>query len=571
MDAAASHEASAVIQMLEAVRTKLEDRFIQAGDSMATALEAVEALIQSLDSLNGVLEGDSATGAHNGLQAAAADLLTLPVIQAERRVSFETLVQRSERLGVYIEQMRRTLRYLRAFALNLKVTAAAAPEFAGFAQEMMERIALGAQKLSMFSEQLERLDEQLRQALGFVCALEADCEQVLPSVVTALQSSAEAIQSHNREINGIATQVAELARQIRKKVGAALLAMQIGDNTRQRIEHVQAGLGMIARDDGPLAELDAGARKRASDTVQMVLLEQLGDLTDIFTNDAQKVTDNLLGLSDDARDVLHLKTKIGEGRTAGFLRDLETSVGEANGVVDQVRSVNGQAERAGRAAATAVETLLANVDDIRSVKTEIQYMAFNTSLRCARMGEAGRPLDVIALELRTGANQLGAAADNSMSDLDGLAEVANRIVAHDTGADVGQELDTAVQSIRGAGDAAESNLDAVGRQSADVAGAMDQLGANADFHGDLCTALEDAYQALAQITGPPVEEAAQAAPALITILNDIFKLYTMNREREIHHAASPQGVGDAAAVPEPAAELFEEAEDEDALFASALF
>jgi cell division protein ZapA (FtsZ GTPase activity inhibitor) len=564
-DGATLGETAAVIQTLESVRVRLEDRFLSAGGMMAAALEGIEALIRSLDRLSGVLEGDASADANRALQGAAADLLTLPAVQAERRTAFEALVASSERLGANIEAMRTMLRYLRAFTLNLKVTAAAAAEFAGFGEELMERITIGAEKLASFSGKLEELDEQLRRALAFVCALESDCEHVLPSVASNLQVSAEAIQSYNREINLVAGQVAELARQIREKVSAALIAMQIGDNTRQRIEHVQAGLAMLSRP--PPAAAGLVNDERALNTVRRMLLDQLADLSETFGVEAQRVTDNLLGLSADAREVLRLKTLIGDGQNGGFLRDLESRVGQANGVVDQVRSANSQAGEAGRAVVDAVEALLVNVDAIQSVKTEIRYMAINTSLRCSRMGEAGRPVNVIGLELRAGADKLGEAAAGAQADLDGLAEGAGRFVDRETDTDLGRELDQALANIRQAGDSAEADLVAVASGSATVAQIMAELSANADFHADLRQTLADARAALERQTGEALPRGAPAPQALTATLDQILALYTMGREREIHMAYA----GSGATAPPVGARANDADEEDAALFANALF
>lgn len=561
---AATEAVAAVARTLEAVRVRLEDRFLEAGATLAAALERVETLIQALDRLTGALEGDASADAHRALQDAAADLLALPAVQAERRGAFEALVERGGRLGAAIEDMRTMLRYLRAFGLNLKVTAAAAPEFAGFAEELMERIAIGADKLALFAGRLGELDGQLRRALAIVNGLEADGEQVLPAVVGELQASAEAIQQHNREIGQVAGQVAELARRIRARVGAALVAMQIGDNTRQRIEHVQAGLALLAAPElaaTALGEADAALARTA---LLRLLADQLGDLTEAFGLEARKVGDNLVGLGADAREVLRLKGLIGGGGAGSFLRDLEGKVGRAHLVVDQVRDANIQAGRAGRAAVDAVEALLANVDAIQSVKTEIRYMAINTSLRCSRMGEAGRPVNVIGMELRAGADRLGETADRAGGDIDGLAEGARRFIDHDTEVDIGRELAQALRSIREAGDGAEADLAAVSAGSAEVGQAVEQLSAHADFHGDLDQALRDALAALRAETGEGAA-AGGPPPAAQAAFDRLFGFYTMDREREVHRRHAPAG------GPAPAAEAAEDEDQDQALFAGALF
>ncbi len=564
--ASASPEIALASEKLESVRVNLEHRFLKAGTTIAAALDMIAALIRSLDQLGQVLEGDSGFDATGALRGTAQELIGLPQIQAARGAALTALAGDSRLLAERIESMTRTLRYLRAFSMNLKIAAASADTFNGFADEMQGRIAVGAQKLALLTEQLARLQDQLGLAVTLDSQLATDCHQVLPSVAANLQACADSIDAHNQEINTMVGQVAELARQVQAKVNTALLALQIGDNTRQRIEHVQTALALLQRQGGSTAGIDDAAQGGMVEVVGYLLLAQLRDLSESFSSDAQTVTDNLLGLGDDTRKVLGLKSIEGEGRTAHFLRHLEESVTDAQGIVDRVRTVNDSAEQISHSAVTAVETLLVDVGAVDAIRTEIQYMALNTTLRCSRMGDAGRPLDVIASELRTSAADLGSVADQTIRDLGGLADAAGHLARNSEGhSDLGGALSTAASGIRIAAGDAETQLEAISRQSADVARAMTSLSTNADFHADLQAELFEVDEILEGLAGEPRAESEDTPAALHELLAQIFKSYTMSREREIHQFAAPSGAAAQAVAAEPAME------DDDGLFASALF
>ncbi|MGA7712356.1 MAG: hypothetical protein WCA81_10675 [Rhizomicrobium sp.] len=530
-------KAGGLSQKLESVRAAIEDRFLQAGQKMASALEVLESLIATLKRLSGTLEGDTVTEAHRVLLGTTADMLDLPRAQAERREVLEALQRKSEQLEPNIECIRTTLRYLRVFALNLKIASAGAKEFIGFVEEMMERINDGGRKLALFSKEHDKLNGQLQVALSLVGELGDSCYSVLPSVVRELESCANTIRDHHREISSLAAQVAELADHIRSKVGKALMALQVGDNTRQRLEHIQAAFRFLETHNNSSGALDRQAR--LNNVVHHLLLAQLEDLTESFAKDSRCVVENLLGLGADARNVLELKSQFGEGQTSGFLRTLESSVSDLHGIIDRVYTVNTNAVQTGQAASQSAESLLANVGAIDSVKTDVRHMAFNTSLRCGHMGEAGRPVNVVAMELRTSADDLETSSDNIMRDLDGLTELAVRIAAHGAGADHGNILNEAVESIRTAGDGAEANLIDIARESADVAEAIKSLCAYSEFVSDLHVLLTEACEILKALADERLDDAANEDPAAREMFDKISKLWSMSREREIHRLFAP--------------------------------
>src|SRR5690606_38352891 len=132
-----------VLPRLEAARSRVEDRFLNAGSALAETLEIVGGLIEALAELGGALDGEAVDGTTRDLLAAAGRLSALPALQAARRESLEKVQGGGARLRAHVEDMRQTLKYLRVFALNIKITSAGAGEFKGFAEEMLARLEFG--------------------------------------------------------------------------------------------------------------------------------------------------------------------------------------------------------------------------------------------------------------------------------------------------------------------------------------------------------------------------------------------------------------------------------------------
>ncbi len=97
----------------------------------------------------------------------------------------------------------------------------------------------------------------------------------------------------------------------------------------------------------------------------------------------------------------------------GSLRSLEKSVGEAVALLADMDEAAECADQIQKEASVAVDELVGRVSAVKSVKEDVQYMALNTTVRCARMGDAGKPLQVIAVELRLYAKKLDSTTDET--------------------------------------------------------------------------------------------------------------------------------------------------------------
>lgn len=557
------------IAQLEQARAQIETRFASAGEQLAQSLEVVGGLIGGLDTLRQALSSDSVSRTTEDLQHTAEALGGLPAVQAERMSQLDQLQQASHLLRSHVDDMRQLLRYLRVFALNVKITASTTTnswqEFAGFAEAMCEQIDMGGGLLKDFAETLDTLTVQLDGALEFEQALTAQYHTLLPAVPHRLATNASAIGVHHAKIAEVAASVTAVARDIQNKVGGALMALQIGDITRQRIEHVQFGLGVIR--DLDAAGLSAEAHDRLARRLLHMLADQAADTAADFQAEAQKVAQNLAGLASDTDKITVFHALMDSGGDGEGLRDLEVSVSQARGLVGDVQAATANASRIAHDTVATIAILEQRVDVIHLVKRDIQQMAINSSLRCGRLGEIGKPLNVIALELTNHAGRLEEAADRTLDSLDALAGVAAGMepdaAAQDGGDAMAARLDGAAGQLRAAADIVERDLAGMSDQSELAARA---LGAAADHLGRqdaLGDAVQAAALALAQAAGPAVEDIDDIQDEVAAAMATISARYTMARERTIHALHAPQ-VPDIPPAMTPALH-------DDALLEAALF
>lgn len=542
--------ASLVMTGLEQARSVVEQRFLAAGEVLGFAVSGVGQLIGALDKLATALDTETVAATRAELDHAAQNLLGLRDRLELRRGRTRALGRVVDRLRGGIENMRRDLAYLRVFALNIKVTAAGIPgagaDFAVFAQEISDRIEAGRLELEGFAAQVEVLHRQLQAALAQEQALAGECERLIPAVPNGLAASADEIAAHHERVAKVATEVRGLAQNIQRQVGAALGALQVGDSTRQRIEHVQLGLRQLAAHggDAPLAA-----------AVHPLLAAQLGAAAADFNRDAAQIQQSMAGIAGDAAELLRLRDLAFGGSAAGggFLDRMTLHLGQALGLVDRMEAADAAAATTGSAAVDAVEALSRRIAILQSIKTDVQQMALNTTLKCARIGDPGKPLSVIAIELRNHAGLLEGSARHAQDALETLAADAGEMLQQRTVDAAGAALTAATARLRNANAEVEAELAALAEQGEAVVRALGEAAAQLDFHGEIGGALEAAAATL----DAGADDVAQEpdAEVLGQILQAIAKAYTMAQEREVH-AALVVGL-----TPEPVAAATE-AEDE---------
>jgi hypothetical protein len=549
-------------ERLDAASRAIDGHFLKLGRGLGQALERLGALVSALEQMQATLDprmiGDTAAE----LRDAASALSSLPEHHATRSDNLQRLAGAAERLAGSIETMRRTLAYLRVFAINIKIAAGglgpAGEEFGAFAQEICDCIALGQTRLETFEHDLAALRGGFKAAFAQEKTLTDHCAGLLPAVPDGLIANAMAMVAHHENIGRAAGETAALVREIHKKTGSALGALQIGDITRQRIEHVSEALDMLDQ----VQDATPDQKARIAALIHKLLEAQLRDAAEDFHRDVGRIGAAMRGIADDARDILRLRDLAlgrAEDGDKGFLRQIETHVAHALGLVADMAEADRRALVVGASVSAAAGDLSQQITELRSVNTDVQYMALNATLRCGRLGDAGKPLTVIAVELRVQAGQMDASARESLAGLEVLTLDAGAMSedaatqAGDVVGVVGDNLTRAAERLRAAGDKVEADLADAAREGAAVVEDLRRASAQMDFQDDIGAILHQAASGLAHDADDLALSPQDAAP-LSALLAKIAKRYTMKQERDLHRQLT-QAFGldepNAAAAPEP--------------------
>ncbi|WP_434711427.1 chemotaxis protein [Rhizobium sp. YTUHZ045] len=572
-NAAAYTSGREISQTLESARCQVEERFLEGGSVLLSVMDVLNRLLNSLESVAKALDDNEASDTSADLRATVESLLALPVTEENRQQALVSLAQTGRELRKHVADMQETMRYLRTFAVTVKITGAGLAEFAGFAQEILERIYSGTDEVNRFAAHLDSLEKEVKLAASFGVSVSKGYADTVPAVAEALRDDAAKIAEHRKNLGVIAREVGAIARGVQSKVSSTLSALQIGDITRQRIEHVQATFSLLedflTGEDG--TRLETGARQRLQNVVHHLTAAQMSDMCVNFQRDSENVVKTIASFDHDMREILKLRDQMGaeSGEAGGnFMRALESSVSAAHEIVKQVDTASRQADQVSHSTIGTAAKLSEAITNIRVVRTDIHYMALNTNLRCSRLGEEGKSINVVTAELRIFAGKLDESADAIVNGLPALEAAAGRVApATDAAAGgLGESLTSAVGNIRSAANVMENELKVLAENGREVATKIGLLIGKLDFQHELGDVLARCADVLEGVAGTDVADISDLAEAIAPLDRKIFKLYTMVQERNIHRDIIPAS---EESIPAPA-ETAKVENDED-LFADALF
>lgn len=537
-------DASSYADRLEEARTRIEQRFLDGGAVLLSILDILNKMISSLDALTGSLDEGTANATMGELKATVARLSSLTEGEAKRQIGFREIAEAERSLRPHISRMQETLRYLRTFAVTAKITGAGIPDFAGFAEEILERIQEGSEQVNGLSQKLGELGSGLGPVMSKGSATLDRYSQTIPTIVSGLGRGIDQISAHRFELNQRAEQVKGIARGIQNKLASTLSAMQVGDITRQRVEHCQTSFSILEDYllSAEAASLSRDDHEALRAIVRQLVAAQLHQTRQDFERDTARIVETIASFRHELGQITTIQREmVGEGDepSNGSLRDLETGIGQARSAVTEIEAVAEEASRMTRRTLATVEVLLKDIGIVRVVRGDIHYMALNTNLRCGKIGEEGKAINVVTAELRIFAGHLDEAAEQILEQLKVLEGAAKGLLT-DTPEDAPQDclddrLRRVLESIRSVGQAMEGDLSNLAKEGASGVAEMNAALQRLDFRADLGEILHRCEEELHTSSHQSVDVTGLQA-ALDVIGPRINRIYTMAAERELHAA-----------------------------------
>lgn len=562
---------------LTAAHAKIEKRFLDGGAVLVSVMEILGNLTGILDGMTGTLNGKSVENNIKGFHNTINDLAQLPKTEETRQAGFQSLADMCASTGGHIDDISETIRYLKTFAITVKITGAGLSEFAGFADEIRERIQSGADEVGRFAKNLGVMRTQLIKALSFSSGTKADFDDTIPQIIKGLNENSTRIAQQQQEMADTAAQAKRIAQAIQGKIGTVLSLLQIGDITRQRIEHIQSMLEALddftASPEGKT--LDHNENVILREAVLQMASAQMDETASDFQRDCAKIFTSISSFADDAARILSLRDELVDktkNSDSNVLALMEQGITEACDLVARVQESSAEADEVVESVTNSAQELSRGIEILRSIKIDIHYMALNSNLRCSKLGDAGRSVNVVSGEMRVFAGKLETPADAIVDELHRVETTTKELAQQGRGlsGDLAAPLNEALSTIREAKTQMESGIDALAEEGQAVFSRISSAVVSLDFESELGDTFKQCCEIAAQMPQGFNADVSGFADKINPFTSRVFKLYTMSQERDIHLRFLPANASSSSSAP-TAVSHSTAAADDDELFADALF
>lgn len=546
---------------LAAPRDAIDGAFVTVGSRLAECAEILARITGTFEALPVDLEGPDLTEATDRLAVVGRRAGEISVSLGAEQADLNCLVTALARAAHPISDLRRTVKMMSIVAINARVVAAGVidelEDFGVFTTDIAQLSDSATTTIANFSRTYMSLTGVVEEAAATRAAFETAHRDTLTALATELHSDlAEVTEQRLQSVRSSAV-TGQMSRAIADRVATTVMALQVGDATRQRVEHVEAALRdlsllippCVAGEDQ--AELGGEGDPATNLIAPITELQrrQLAGARESLVVEMAAGADALGQLSHDVQAVLdHARSVYGSAENRSALSELHGAVRRA---VTVLRDCEGEREKLDRVAGTVsatVKVLLDHVEAVQEIEYKMRLVSLNAAVKCAQLGPRGRALDVIAQQLRTLTGETVTSAHEAVERLNEAATYSAAFT-HSAGAGAGRVGDLEREAA-----AALAQLETVGlrmkralvelyadgpRVAERLDGAVDSL-AN---HGAISEALSDIEFSIAELVRPGDAEGhaqhgggGDHSPELTEFLSTLRKRYTMDAERRLHDA-----------------------------------
>ncbi len=535
-----SEIATHAIWTIENVGDQVEHVFAEVGGHLGTAHSIFAELNSGLNSLSGELSGSKIEGASVAFQDIATRLRGLAEALPAETALLGSIGASVTQTSTLLKHLIKHIHLVTVIARSSRIEAASLEgnrdDFLSFTKEASDLATAVQSSIVTCSKEQEQLAGAIAVALNGQLAFEKQYRDQLLSV------SAELISAFS-EIKQLQTQGADLAQlakasttQIGEAVGSAIVSLQAGDSTRQRLEHICSGLRQVAGADG-------GVAPSMAPLVCLLQAAQLKDTVSEFETDIGKIDRSLTLLSSDSIKIVAHGNSLYGGKNddmTSFLAIMKQRLAQASALI----SACGHAKVSVDASIAALENMLgkfrAAISALDETVVDITLIGMNAGLKASHLGVKGRAFVVIANELKLTADRISGAAKMLEPVLGKIGQAADRLKslrAEEESlkvADLEDSITMAVLEIEAGNDRLAQLMSHLTRESAqfetlmtDARTVISGLGGKFAALPDTASLLEESKHSLTTRSADEVRDGGK-------LFDELYRKYTMQTEREVH-------------------------------------
>ena len=565
-----ARELRQVAHDLGAARARIETTFVSVGDWLAQSAQLLNRLSQTFEALPRDLASAELTEATTRLAAVGRRAGEISQSFATEQAAIERLVEVVTGADHPISDLRRAVKMMGIVAVNARVVAAGVVgddhDFDVFTTDIAQLANSATRTIEAFSGDYRQLTSEVRRAATQRAQFDSAHRDTLSRLAARLeQNLGDIVRRRQLSADGSA-ETGRVTREIAGRIGSAVMAMQVGDSARQRLEHIEAALAQLGTLADGNGNRDLGLEP---DLVPRALLDgltletlQLEAVAHSFDSEVAEAERALSALAGEARTVMSKSRELyGDG--ARGQSPLSAFNAEIRDAIAVLRDCEAEREKLAQVAGSVdriVKVLLGHVEAVREIEANMRLVSLNAAVRCAQLGPRGRALNVIAMQLRELTGETVIAAEAAMASLGEAARLAQSFSASSNGEAAEQvawlEREAAQSSdlLGGVEQRLNEALLLLDKDGPVVLGHLAEAAGRLAAHEDMSEAIADAALRTAELSADaPGRTAPESAP-LLALLR---KSYTMEAERRVHDRfAGPPATSAAAPAGDDATALF---------------
>jgi methyl-accepting chemotaxis protein len=398
VDIPASGATTDLLARVVELRDSTEAAFLSTGSQLidiATLLDVAKTAALSIDALAQI---DLLNRLHAEADTQAATFAALAAEFAEAQSGIRTLASESMALGHDLLAVGRSVVTMRSVVLNARVTLASLSmqdlNLRSFAESGQAVVAEISELLVQFEQTMDDIQKAVEQTQLMVSQIDATMRTEVLSAFDAVMQDLSGFERSVRAVSGRGADLSRMLQSLIDATGRAVSGLQIGDSTRQQLDHIAAILSRPDADDPAFAALVAALLRDASNA-NSAMLDQL-------QTSVSQMTVGLANLVD-----VHLSGFFGApGETVDAARLIEGCERLAQAIA-ALNPMQDLTIALGKSMAEKFDAFRHLVLKGEGVQDSTHLIGINAVLSCMRLGQEGAALKVVAEQLQVTSHEVG--------------------------------------------------------------------------------------------------------------------------------------------------------------------
>ncbi len=545
---------------------QIDTCFVAVGDTLADCAALLGKVTSVFEALPADLSGEDMRQATDKLGAIIRQAEDISSSFEAEQEDLGALQQRVTTARTPMSALRKAIQLIGIVAINARVVAATIAgereEFDVFTTDIAELARDATRTIELFARAYEQLSTDVGKATEQRLRFQKTQQGALRQASIQLARNLDQVSQHQKRAAETSTETSRITRDVSSRVGATVIALQVGDSTRQRIEHVANALEGTKHllDHRHDPAFDAARTGEEANATLYVLGELLAAALSDYDRDVASAESALRGLGDDANAILSISRDLygqQDGQGASALGSLGADIRVFARLFEACDTDRQQLDKAVMAVGETVDKLLSHVNAVKTIESNMRLVTLNAAVKCAQLGPRGRALDVISTQLRELTANTVEAAEATLLILNEASTRAGNMIARSDGCSlkriellIGNAMEAIglFEHLDQRMSAAMSLLDEQGKL---VDQAFAEAARRFAGHAGISEALADARTqavALAATMDRKDIQALASRDSGSALFAQLRKTYTMESERRVHDAL----IGQTAPVePEP--------------------